>query len=228
MARIDDYLWLLQSLLPEGPIWPRDPGSDLSKLLRGKAAEYAAIHDRALNLISEIDPRTTLELLPRWEAIAGLPDPCAGEAQTLEGRRNRLTGTITARGGASPAYFIGLAAALGYEIQIEEFQPFTCDSECDTPLWSEDSVFVWKVHAPSTSYEDWTCDSPCDEPLWWWSNAPLECAIRRRKPAHTEVIFSYADPPNDFGYIGAPVGLVMDWGSVADPPDAYRDHGGIE
>lgn len=185
------YTAQLQALLPSGAAWPREPEAALTRLLDALAAELAIIDGRAAQLIEEADPRSTSELLPDWERVVGLPDPCAGDDQTLAGRRERLVQKLTTRGGQSRAYFIRLAAALGYPITITEFRPFTCNSYCDDGLDPDPWRFVWRVNAPAVTIRPFTAESGCDEPIRAWGNEVLECAISRHKPAHTNVIFGY-------------------------------------
>lgn len=185
------YTEQLQALMPTGPAWPRDPDAGLTKLLGVIGSELAAVDGRARQVIEEADPRKALEMLGDWERVAGLPDPCAGLDQTLAGRRERLVQKLTTRGGQSRAYFIQLAAALGYAVTITEFRPFTCNSYCDDGLDPDPWRFVWRVNAPAITIRDMTCNSGCDEPIRAWGNEVLECAITRHKPAHTNVIFGY-------------------------------------
>jgi len=193
---IDDYRDQLVALLPPGAAWITEPGSTRWQLLTALAAELARIDARAADLREEADPRDTAELLPDWERVAGLPDPCAGQASTLAERRQRLVRALTARGGQSRAYFIGVAAKLGFAVTIEEFRPFLCTSDCDDALnpaaagWP----FVWRVRAPAETVRPFTANSGCNEPLNAWGNQILECVIGRLKPAHTTVFFAYGAP----------------------------------
>jgi uncharacterized protein YmfQ (DUF2313 family) len=191
-ATINQYLRNLQTLLPQGRAWPTEAGAVLTKLLGGVAAGLARVHNRALDLVEEADPRTTVELITDWERICDLPDDCApAGGGTLAERRDAVVARITARGGQSRAFFIELAARLGYEITIDEFHPFTCDSSCDDPVNDEEWWFAWRVNAPEETVREFTCDSPCDEPLATWGNELLECNLSRLKPAHTTPIFAY-------------------------------------
>lgn len=188
---VQAYLDQLQALLPPGPAWTREPDAQLTKVLRAWAAELANVDLRADDIINEADPRTTLELLPDWERVAGLPDICAGPAVTLQQRRERLVQRLVDVGGQSPLFFIGLAARLGFTITITEFPRFTCNSECDDPLNTDPWCFAWQVNAPAETIRDMTCNSGCDEPIRTWGNQILECVIGRVKPAHTTVLFAY-------------------------------------
>lgn len=176
----DQYLSQLQALLPLGAAWPRHADSDMTRLLSALAQELARIDARAEKLIDEIDPRTTSELLLEWEAIAGLPDPCTGPLDTLQARRLALITKIANLGGQSRAFFIALAATLGYTITIDE---------------KVDGLpHKWRVNAPAVTIRTFKAGrSRAGDPLRDWGNALLECAITRLKPAHTTVVFGYGD-----------------------------------
>lgn len=187
----DDYRRQLASLLPRGLPWPRSADSVLQRLLAGWADELARVDLRGDALVAEADPRTTLELLEDWERAYGLPDACTELGESWSARRARLVAKIVATGGQSPAYYIAVAAELGYTVTIEEFRPWTVDSAVDAPISGTDWAYAWLVRAPAETVTWWTCDSGCDEPLASWGNTLLECVISRLKPAHTIVLFAY-------------------------------------
>lgn len=192
--KADDYLRQLQALLPQGPAWPRDDDATITRLLHGLAEELARVDGRARQLLEEADPRTTAELFTDWERVAGLPDACAvafGGEQTTAQRRAALVGRLTTVGGQTPAYFIGLAAALGYAITITEFSEHTVDDDVDHPLYDMAWSFAWQVNAALNTVTELTVDDTVDDPLASWGNALLECVLRRVAPAHTIPIFSY-------------------------------------
>lgn len=189
-----DYLRQLQALLPPGPAWPKDDAATLTHLLSALAAELARVDGQALTLVEEADPRTVAELFADWERVAGLPDACAqafGGDQTLAQRRAALVGRLTTLGGQSPAYYIGVAAALGYAITITEFRAHTVNDDVDSSLYSEAWSFAWQVNAALNNITELTVDGTVDDPLAAWGNSLLECVINRLKPAHTTVLFSY-------------------------------------
>lgn len=195
MALIDtDYLHQLQALLPPGPAWSKDDESILTRLLSSLAVELARVDGRAMQLVEEADPRTTAELFADWERVAGLPDTCAvafGGDQTLVQRRAALVGRLTTLGGQSAAYFIGLAAALGYAITISEFSEHSVLDDVEHPLYGAAWNFAWQVNAALNTITELTVEGSADEPLGTWGNSLLECVINRLAPAHTTVLFSY-------------------------------------
>lgn len=189
-----DYLRQLQALLPPGPAWSKDDDTTLARLFGALAAELARVDGRAWQILEEADPRTTAELFLDWERAAGLPDACAeafGGEQTMQQRRTALVGRLTTLGGQSPAYFIGLAAALGYAITITEYRAHTVEDDVEYPLLGEAWNFAWQVNAALNSVTESTVDSTVEDPLAAWGNALLECVIERMKPAQSTVIFSY-------------------------------------
>lgn len=189
-----DYLAQLQALLPPGPAWPKDGDSPLTRLLTGLAQELARVDGRALQLVEEADPRTVAELFADWERVAGLPDACviafAGD-QTVAQRRSALVGRLATLGGQSAAYFVGLAASLGYAITVSEFSEHSVVHDVEHPLYSAAWNFAWQVNAALNTVNDITVEASTEDPLAAWGNSLLECVIKRLSPAHTNVLFSY-------------------------------------
>lgn len=187
------YLQQLQALLPRGLAWPRAASAYLTKLLSAFSEELARFDQRVDELLNEADPRTTNELLPDWERVAGLPDPCVTEELSIEQRRAALVTKLTLLGGQSRAYFIAMSEALGYvDTTIDEYLPMTCNDDCNDALYSENDRYVWQINLKSDGgIFVANCQSPCDSPLQSWGDEIIECRINRYKPAHTTVIFAY-------------------------------------
>ncbi len=198
-ASAAEYLAHLQALLPPGAAWTREPDAVLTRILDAQAAGLARAHNRGLALLEEADPRTTVELLAEWERMCGLPDACsAGTAATLQERRAAVLARLTARGGQSKRYFVGLASAFGYAATVQEFRPFRAGRAraghalTNTDAWRH----AWRVHVGSASMRPFRAGaSAAGEPLRRWGDAGMECVIRRRAPAHTLVTFAYTPPP---------------------------------
>lgn len=181
------YLSQLQALLPTGAAWPREPDTVLTTVLLAMADGLARAHNRALDLIEEADPRTTLELLPDWERVCGLPDPCSGAAATIAERRAQVVARLTATGGQSPAYFVALAAALGFEITITERRArFHGRRTHGTSYGGPEMQRVWEVHLPpETVFRRRHGRGYHGEPYASWGAQSLICMLERLKPAHT-------------------------------------------
>lgn len=189
----EQYRDLLLALQPPGQALPVDPDSTWARLLLALADELARLDARADDLVDEADPRTTYELLADWEQVAGLPDSCAPESRTVTERRNALHARIAGMGGQSQQYYIDLAALLGYTITITEFRPAHAGiAVAGDAITNGDWVHAWQVRAPETTVTAATAGSTsAGEPLRVWGNELLECAIRRYKPAHSVVLFTY-------------------------------------
>lgn len=187
-----DYLAQLKALLPPGQAWPRDASARLTQLLSAWSDELARVDGRVAQLLEEIDPRTTGELLPDWERVAALPAPCVDEAQTTSQRRATLHAKLTTLGGQNAAYFIALAESLGYTVTITEFHLHTVEDDVDYPLYATPWQFAWQVNAPQDNVGQLSVIDSVDDPLAWWGNETLECVINRLKPSHTHVLFAYS------------------------------------
>lgn len=150
-----DYAQEFQAHLPSGAAWPRTAESVDAQWAQALTQEFERVGDRAEQLLLEMDPRTTVELLPDWERVTGLPEPGPeGLPTTLDGRRAAVVARLLARGGDGPSvpFLTDVIAALGYapgEITIRRFhrQAFTCESAC-TDNANEDELgwpYVWEV-----------------------------------------------------------------------------------
>ncbi|MDB2704924.1 DUF2313 domain-containing protein [Pseudomonadota bacterium] len=193
---LSDYVHQLKTLLPVGVLWESlKLDETVDNYLNAEAAEYAIIDARIENLLNETDPRKTYELLVEWEEFAGLPDDCAGESATLEQRRIALHARLTSTGGASKAYFIELAANLGYTVTITEFYPHSVASPVNYAMYGENWRYVWQINALEQG-EDiryFKVNSGVNEPLAVRNTNILECVINKLKPGHTLILFNYGE-----------------------------------
>lgn len=184
------HLEILLRLLPPVAYQAGDPA--IARELAPTAEAFDAVLDARAAAQAEIDPRTTLQLLPDFEALYGLPGPCViADEQTVAVRRNAVQQAMAATGGQALDYFVAVAAALGFEVTINELQPHTVDDPVDEPIWDQSAASYWEVHTTEYTVTYATADSPCDEPLATWGNDLLECTLRRLRPAHTVVLFRY-------------------------------------
>lgn len=184
----------LARLLPPGAAWSVPKGGVFDALLWALAGGLADAEASGFGLLDEADPGTAIAVLGDWERVAGLPDVCTGPLESLSERQRALVARLTARGGQSRAYFIAIAAGLGFEVEIEEFRPFTCADACDGAVYDESWVFTWLLAVRSGEFADATwmdALSGCDEALRSFGSGQLECVIARLAPAHTELLISY-------------------------------------
>lgn len=196
MVDVAAYARHLKALLPSGPAWAvNDESTVLGRLLLAIGEELARVSARGGDLIRELDPATITELLTDWERVLGLPDPCLNTAGTLQERRAAIAAKYTLIGGQSRAFYIELAAALGYEITITEFNPFSADeSGAGDPLAPDEAgwAHTWQINAPETTIRVFRAgQNTAGDALREWGNEQLECAMNGRKPAHTNLLFAY-------------------------------------
>lgn len=194
-ATSEEYRRQSQALLPSGPAWPREPDSNLAVLLGALAAELAAVHNRACMLAREANPLTTAEMLGDWETVAGLPDDCMPAGSSTAERRAALIAKLNTIGGQSAAYYVALAAAFGWEIEVSEYRQFRAGvSVAGESLTNGDWVFAWRVAAETQTVRVFQAGySVAGDPLASWGNAPLQCLLTRWKPAHTLIIFDFSE-----------------------------------
>ena len=209
-----DYAGVIADLLPIGTAWPRDADSALMAWCAGCGevwGDVVAVRAAVL-LVTESDPRATLELLPEWERAWGLPDPCTAEPLSIVDRRRALVSRITKVGGQSRAFFIALAAELGYAVTIAEFSPFMAglsrcgDTRLAAPGDPTDTDYRWTVGDPTIRYW-WKVRVSGVKTRWFRAGTgqagfdpmcrigiatDLECVFRRYKPAHTGLQFDYS------------------------------------
>lgn len=218
----ESYTHALMAYLPLGEVWPRDIGSELYKICRGLMGVVARWGKRTgLFLITEAFPPHSYLLLPDWERVLGLPEPCYPPAQTLAERRLQVLEKLRRRpGGQSRQYFIDIARRLGYyedppspyqlpmqlpaqvgklnQITITEYRPFMAGvSRAGDDRWGiapHHMRFVWKIGVPGQRLNWFRAGQSraSENPHVKIRHAEdLECVLQKLKPAHSRLIFSY-------------------------------------
>jgi uncharacterized protein YmfQ (DUF2313 family) len=177
------YARQLKQLLPRGSIWNFEPTSVLSKLLLALGDEFARVDVRAADLVEEWDPRTALELLANWERVLGLPEYGMSLSDVTSERQIAAASKLAARGGQTAAYYVDLAARLGFVVSVVETAAYTW--RLDVDLSHSTSTYALRT-AEARAGAAVAGDRVASR-----SVAELEYAIRRASPAHTVVLFNY-------------------------------------
>lgn len=201
----------LLALLPLGRVWPREASSTLARTIDGLAEVVGRWAARAGNfLLVEAFPPAAGVLLEDWERVLGLPDRCLIDWDpTIDERRAAIRDKLANRpGGQSKAFFIQLAARLGYgDIAITEYQPFMAGVSRCGPHIDETGEVVWRV-APHAKRACWRITVAGPRLRWFRAGhgqsqagvhphltirraRDLECLLDRLKPAHTKLFFVY-------------------------------------
>lgn len=212
-AKIAKYKQLIADLLPSGRLWDVINQPVLADLLASLAVELARADDRVNDALFEADPRQTVELLPDWERLLGLPDECSPENPTIEERRAQVLQRFTSVGGLSKTYYEFLTAQLGYPSTVTKPLPFrvgrsrvgdALTNDFDVPftvgmrvgdaLRNVGWLFYFNVEVPVTAARVFTVGhSTVGEPLRDFSNELIECTIKKLKPAHAGVTFTFIE-----------------------------------
>ena len=192
-----DVLAELLQLLPSGWAISKELSGYVAAFLSPMAAELSRIEVLANQLLAEIDPREAVYLLPEWEQMFG-PDPYGRDVTLLpeDQQRAQIFQRLTARGGQSRGYFIGLAALFGVTITITQFQTSQCGAiECGAAdCGGTPAQFYWMVSLPLTEALDAECGAAeCGNAYCGGSvvPSPIVPVIQHDAPAHTIPIFSY-------------------------------------
>jgi len=172
-------------------LFPFELGGAHAADLAIDAKHLNAAQARSETLLTEMFPDQTAKLLTDWERVLGL---VPGSDDPLQFRREQVVRKIRERGGLSRAYFIGLAASMGYAIDIVEPVPFMVGwGRIGDSLDGAAVCYQWGVRISGQPVCRFRVgDSAVGERLLWWHSQPLlEDIIRALKPAHTFVYFIY-------------------------------------
>lgn len=176
-----EYAFVIEQLLPQGKAWRWRPGGIAKRLFEGLAYEWSRVERRARELIEEMDPRTTQEMLEDWERVAGLPAICQGgdAPTTVEARQQALHSKLTAKVSGNVPFFLQLAENLGYpdaEIRYEG-DPFLCTDPCTDGLYGFEGYWLdtWTLVTNDTTEND----------------ATLRCLVSDYAQAHEIILFEF-------------------------------------
>jgi len=172
----DAYKCLLRSLLPQGAAWPIDDDTDLLKTISALSKEFERIDQRVDQLMLEIDPRTSSELLNEYENALGLPDNCITSVLTFAERRQNAFVALTLRSIPNVTWLVSVAKNIGFDITITNPSPN-----------------VWQVNAPTETlqlaeYGNTVYGDPYRK---YGREQILECTMMKLNRAHATVQFNY-------------------------------------
>lgn len=189
-----EYAAALLALLPSGRAWPREPDAVLVQVVQGLAPTLERLGRRAAALMQDAPAGDLLELLLEWEETLGLPDTCSGTlVGDVDSRRRAVRAAISARGGQSIPYFVGICTAMGLAVTVQEFASFRAgQSRAGSAACGEGWDYTWRITAQDTVIMPFRANqSVANDPLQYFGNRALECLLNRIKPAHTILQFAY-------------------------------------
>lgn len=177
-SSMTEYRGLIQALLPRGKAWVLRPEGLAYRFVTGVAVELVRVHDWLVDLIAEMDPTTSTDLLPAWERSVGLPEDGEVIAATDAQRRLDIAAKIIARQIRTEADWVALATAAGYTgvtVTQGSDSMCTCNSTCNAyvqgPYYD---AYVFTIHMPGGT-----------------PNAQFEALCRRVKQSGVRVLFDY-------------------------------------
>ena len=201
----DEILPQVMALTPRGSAWGTDEAGDgrgaspvMRQVWRSIAAWVADLNARDFDASTQTFPSAISWTLPDWETEYGLPDPCFSRLGGFPARLGAVRSRFTAVGGQSPAYFVCLATSLGYDVRLEEFQPFRFGrSSFGGPsgrFMDPRARHVWRMRVTGTTVSRFRFGGSSfgRDPFLTIPHATdLECTLQRLKPAQTTLIFAY-------------------------------------
>ncbi|MBJ7553153.1 YmfQ family protein [Marinomonas spartinae] len=190
---VSEYQHALLALLPRGNAWAKVPDSQLGRLMAGISEELARVDQRALDVLKESHPSQAYETFAQWEAEYGLPDPCSGVDPSYQERLAALLQSYRMKGSQSREFLIEIAAIMGYQITITEYQTARYGQPYGSLYGGEDWAFTWQINAAQYSPKTRHYGDPWGDRYRTWSNQRLECVFNRLKQAHTHIIFKYIE-----------------------------------
>lgn len=187
----DEWFQATADLLPQGIAWPRDPSSNLGKIVGWIAESRRTRHDRALNLLEvEAVPTIAQELLTDWEQALGLPDPCKPLPGTLGERWAAIADRFFAEHDPTPDNMVAWAVQAGWNITIREQRDFVVGiSMAEDVVGESDFVWVVSVLDQVISYFIAERGSGNDLLFTFPDIGTLQCVLRRAAPDHTQLLF---------------------------------------
>jgi len=161
-------------------------GHDRDIAIEGGHLDQAA--GRGSDLLAEQFASSAFEVLEAWErsyATAPLYD------DSVQVRRNRVVQKMSELGRLDRAYFVQMAAVLGYDIIIEELSPFMPGwSGAGDELGDDDSDWCWRVYyAEADAYVFRAGESLAGELLSYSLADLMQQMLENLKPADTFVEF---------------------------------------
>jgi len=210
-ALIQKYKDLIINLLPPGKVWRPSDQPVLDALIESLALELCRADDKFNDMLRDIDPSTTVDLLDDWERILGLPDECTPDGLTDDQRRIQVVQKLTNVGGISKTFYEFLMTQLGFPTAtVNDYLDFQVGrGKAGDPLSNyfletlevgetigvqlrvEGWRYYFNAHLPATAAEVFEVGDTVGNPLRDFSNELIECTLKKLKPAHTAVFFTF-------------------------------------
>ena len=192
----DAYRDQLHALLPAGRAWPEESGTTLDALVRALAADIAEVDLHDANLLDEVLPNSTLDLLPEWERVAGLPDSCSQLGSSIAVRRASLIEKLVTKPTLNASEYERIGRTFGVTITVYEHDQARAGTSSMLDTTGGRWRHVWWIEIPTTAdIQRFNMLSTFDTPFSSVErNTELECRLQKAAPAHTELHIEYFTP----------------------------------
>ena len=189
----DAYREQIHALLPAGRAWPEEADTTLDALVRAMAAQVAEVDRSASNLLADILPSTTFNLLPDWERVAGLPDICSVLGSSITIRRASLLENLVTKPTLHVTEFERIGRTFGTIITVEELDQARADAIAGLDTTNGKWRFVWWIGIPlSADLRYLRMTSRVNERFATFDrNTEMECRLENAAPAHTHLVVGY-------------------------------------
>lgn len=201
--------------LPDGVAWIawRMPGKTARRLMDAIAEAYEDMTQAICDMTTEIDCRTTTQLITEWETAVGLPDPCLPTVATLAERRTWVQWRLTKRRYSTVADWNYLASLFGLEIAITpgwhvqriSLYPARYPKPYDRfPKLGRFRVYINVLNQPQVGYDYGALDRGPGYPVPYGYRDPelyakFKCLIERVKPANVAIVWDYPLEVSPYG-----------------------------
>jgi len=187
---VSRYLEMLIALLPPGRLLRDAPL--LQTLLAVGARALARLHAIAAAFLErESDPAQADQLLPSWEELLGLPDPCRVDGPSVATRQTDVLARLTQYGDQRESFWLELAERYGYAVgSVETFRPFRVGSSAvGDALHGDAWTHAFRFPGVEIEYTPFQVGQPVGTPLRTYEHNAFACAVARLTQAHTLPLF---------------------------------------
>ena len=126
-------------------------------------------------------------MLPEWEQTLNL----SAGSLTVPERQLAVVAALIGTGNQSPAFFIQLAASLGYTIAITQYRPWRVNDPVNMPIYGVDWAYTWLVTGPAADAITYTATADIVQATPNFGIPALENAFGAAKGGHTICICKY-------------------------------------
>lgn len=209
--QVEKYVDLIAKLLPNGFAWIN---VKRNIFLQGLAVEFCRVSERIKDLLREIDPNQSFELLDDFEQALGIPDECTPENRTTEERRAQIIQKMATIGSLSAPFYEQLGSFYGFDITVTNHLAFqagrsvsgddltnyepprsiflsgvgVAGDQLQVPGW----LHYFNAELPLTAFEPFEAgQDTAGTPLVEYGNELLQCTLKRLKPAHAGITFTF-------------------------------------